>query len=49
VEGSLSWTDLGMKVEELKTLESDSLAFIRNYRHLEDFSRILPPLLPKTQ
>lgn len=47
--GELSWKDLGMNVESLKTLENDSLQFIRNYRHLEDFSRILPPLLPKNQ
>lgn len=36
-----------MKVEDLKTLENDSLAYIRNYRHLEDYSRVLPPLLSK--
>ena len=47
--GTLSWTDLGMNLADLKTLENDSLQFIRSYRHLEDFSRILSPPLPKSQ
>ena len=49
IPGALSWKDLGINPEELKTLENDSLKFIRNYRHLEDFSRIIPSLLPKDQ
>ncbi len=44
VEGSRSWSDLGMSVENLRTLEKDSLPFIRPFRQISDFSRILPPL-----
>ena len=44
VEGSLSWADLGISVDNLKTLEKDSLPFIRPFRQISDFSRILPPL-----
>ena len=48
-ENALSWQDIVMAPSELKTLENDSIQYIRNYRKLEDFSRILPPLLSKSQ
>lgn len=47
---SLSWNELGMNSNELRTLERDSLPFLRSFRSLEDFVRILPPLIsPKNQ
>lgn len=49
VVGSLSWKELGMNPANLKTIENDALPFIRNYRHMEDYAKILPPLLPKNQ
>ena len=44
---SLSWNELGINSNELRTLERDSLPFLRNFRSLEDFVRILPPLINK--
>ena len=44
VEGSSSWAELGINVSDLKTLERDALPFIRPFRQISDFSRILPPL-----
>lgn len=44
---SLSWNELGMNSNELRTLERDSLPFLRSFRNLEDFVRILPPLINK--
>jgi len=49
VDESFSWSDLGMKEAELKTLERHAIPFIRCYRQLEDFVRILPPLSPPPQ
>lgn len=42
--GARSWVDIDMDPAELKTLEHDGLSFIRTFRHLDDFSKILPPL-----
>jgi hypothetical protein len=44
VEGSLTWADLGMNADNLKTLEKEALPFIRPFRQISDFSRILPPV-----
>lgn len=49
VEGAGSWADLGMNVADLKTLERDALPFIRPFRQIQDFSRILPPLQPASE
>lgn len=43
IEGSQTWSDIGIEANSLKTLEHDSLPFLRSFRLLENYSTILPP------